>query len=54
MQFDLFDVVTIKHDIPEANLRAGQAGTIVELLAGNAYEVEFSDSWGNVITVICR
>ena len=49
MQFNLFDVVTLNEDVPELRLQAGQAGTVVELLSANAYEVEFSDKWGNVI-----
>lgn len=44
MNIKLLDVVALTGDIPEYNLRRGQIGTVVEILAnGNAFEVEFSD-----------
>jgi hypothetical protein len=44
MNIKLLDVVALTGDIPEYNLRRGQVGTVVEILAnGNAFEVEFSD-----------
>lgn len=43
----LFDIVALTVDLSEYNLRRGQVGTVVEILAnGEAYEVEFSDSEG--------
>jgi hypothetical protein len=43
----LFDSVTLASDLPEYNLRRGQVGTVVEILAeGKAFEVEFSDRDG--------
>ena len=43
----LFDSVTLTSDLPEYNLRCGQVGTVVEILAdGKAFEVEFSDRDG--------
>ena len=45
--FKLFDVVALADDLPEENLRRGQVGTIVEILAdGKAFEVEFADRYG--------
>jgi hypothetical protein len=45
--FKLFDIVALTDDLPEHNLRRGQVGTIVEILAnGNAFEIEFSDRDG--------
>ncbi len=42
----LFDSVVLS-DLPEYNLRRGQVGTVVEILAdGKAFEVEFSDRDG--------
>ena len=39
----LLDVVGLTVDLPEYNLRRGQVGTVVEVLAdGTAFEVEFS------------
>ncbi len=44
MNIKLLDVVALTGDIPEYNLRRGQVGTVVDILAnGNAFEVEFSD-----------
>jgi hypothetical protein len=43
----LFDVVALVDDLPECNLRRGQVGAVVEILAdGEAFEVEFSDREG--------
>ena len=51
--FKLFDVIALTNDLPEHNLRRGQVGTIVEILAnGNAFEVEFSDSNGRTFESI--
>ena len=44
MDIKLFDGVALTGDLPEYNLRRGQVGTVVEILAdGQAFEVEFSD-----------
>jgi hypothetical protein len=46
-RIQLLEVVALTADIPEANLRRGQVGTVVEVLAdGRAFEVEFSDREG--------
>ena len=42
----LLDVVALTTDLPQCNLRRGQVGTIVETLAPDVYEVEFSDNEG--------
>ena len=43
----LFDSVALTGDLPEYNLRRGQVGIVVEILAdGKAFEVEFSDRDG--------
>ena len=43
----LLDIVALIVDLPEHNLRRGEIGTVVELLAdGVAFEVEFSDRDG--------
>lgn len=45
----LFDVVALTADLSEDNLSKGQVGTVVEILAnGNAFEVEFSNSQGQI------
>lgn len=47
MNIKLLDVVALTDDLPEYNLRRGQVGTVVEILAGGkAFEVEFSDREG--------
>ncbi len=42
----LLDVVALTEDIPAKKLIKGQVGTIVEQLAPDMYEVEFSDLGG--------
>ena len=43
----IFDSVALTGDLPEYNLKRGQVGTVVEILAeGKAFEVEFSDRNG--------
>jgi len=37
------EVVALTNDIPEKHLRRGQVGTVVEMLAPDTAEVEFSD-----------
>jgi hypothetical protein len=41
------EVVALTKDIPEKHLRRGQVGTVVEMLATDVAEVEFSDLDGN-------
>ena len=43
-RIQLLDVVALIADIPEENLYRGQVGTVIEELAPDVYEVEFSDS----------
>ncbi len=43
---DLLTTVALLHDMPDRNLLRGQVGTIVESLAPDVYEVEFSDDEG--------
>ena len=42
----LLDVVALTKDLPDRSLSRGQVGTVVELLAPNVFEVEFSDKDG--------
>lgn len=42
----LLSPVALLEDMPERGLRRGQVGTIVEELAPDVYEVEFSDDDG--------
>ena len=43
---DLLAVVALTDDLPEFGLERGEVGTVVEFLAPEVYEVEFSDSSG--------
>lgn len=43
---NLLAVVALTEDLPTHNLCRGQVGTIVEELASEVFEVEFSDSTG--------
>lgn len=38
---ELLDTVALTHDLPAWGLRAGDVGAVVEVLAPDAYEVEF-------------
>lgn len=43
---ELLDAVALREDLPARKLRAGEVGTVVELLQDDAYEVEFCDEDG--------
>jgi hypothetical protein len=45
-EIELLSVVALMHDRPEAGLVRGQVGTVIELLAPEVFEVEFSDDSG--------
>lgn len=42
----LLDTIALLQDIPTRKLKRGEVGTVVELLARDVYEVEFSDDDG--------
>lgn len=41
MKFQVLEVVVLAHDIPDAELLAGDLGTVVELYPEGGLEVEF-------------
>ncbi|MBZ5563098.1 MAG: DUF4926 domain-containing protein [Acidobacteriia bacterium] len=41
-----FDLVALLEDLPSRGLLRGQVGTVVEALAPDVFEVEFSDNEG--------
>ena len=43
---NLLDVVALTEDLPDRGLFRGQVGTVVESLAPQVFEVEFSDDEG--------
>ena len=45
-KFELLDTVALLEDLPQRNLKKGEVGTIVEILAPDVFEVEFSDDDG--------
>ena len=51
-EIKLLDVVALTVDIPAQRLVRGQVGTVVELLAVNVYEVEFSDDNGRTYALL--
>ena len=42
----ILDVVAVTSDLPAQGLTRGQVGTVVEQLAPDTFEVEFSDAQG--------
>jgi hypothetical protein len=45
-EFEVLSVVALLEDLPKKGLLRGQVGTVVESLAPDVYEVEFSDDSG--------
>jgi len=45
-QIELLDTVALLEDLPERGLDRGEVGTVVELLAPEVFEIEFSDDEG--------
>lgn len=48
----LLDVVALLEDVPAERLRRGEVGTVVEVLAPEVYEVEFSDDEGRTYAML--
>ncbi len=51
-QIRLLDVVALTKDIPESGLLRGQAGTVVEFLGSDRFEVEFVDNDGRTYATL--
>jgi hypothetical protein len=49
---NLFNEVALTDDLPERNLQRGLVGTVVEELAPNVFEVEFSDNEGRTYAML--
>ena len=49
---ELFNVVALRRDLDEHELRRGQVGTIVEQLGEGVFEVEFSDNNGHTYATL--
>ena len=52
VKIKLLDVIALNVSLPEHNLLVGQVGTIVELLAPDVCEVEFSDDNGQTYAML--
>ena len=48
---NVFDVVALLKDRPDKGLLKGQVGTVLERLAENVFEVEFSNTKGETIAL---
>ncbi len=48
----VLDVVALLEDLPERNLSRGQVGTVVEQLAPDVFEIEFSDNEGRTYAML--
>lgn len=49
---NLLDVVALTEDLPDRGLSRGQVGTVVEGLASDVFEVEFSDDEGRTYATL--
>jgi hypothetical protein len=47
-----FAVVALMEDLPRRGLIRGQVGTVVEILAPDVFEVEFSDDEGRAYALL--
>ena len=52
MSVNTFDVVALLEDVPSKGLVRGQVGTVVEKLASNVFEIEFSDNNGRTYATL--
>ena len=48
----LLDVVALTEDLPAENLYRGQVGTVVEIVAPDAFEVEFINNQGQTYALL--
>ncbi len=51
-QVHVLDVVALTDDLPSSGLYRGQVGTVVEPLAPDVFEVEFSDISGRTYATL--
>lgn len=51
-EIKLLDVVALLEDLPTERLRRGEVGTVVEDLAPDVFEVEFSDDEGRTYEML--
>lgn len=46
------DLVVLKHDVPEYDLRVGDIGTVVHCYSAGNFEVEFVSAGGQTVAVL--
>jgi len=51
-KLDLFGLAVLTRDVPEHDLRAGDVGTVVELLDSTGVILEFRDAAGDTRAVV--
>ena len=51
-KLNFLDIVALKEPLPDHHLLLGQVGTIIELLAPDVYEVDFSDNNGQTYAML--
>ncbi len=51
-KIDLLDTVALLRDLPSRNLKRGEVGAVVEILAPDVYEVEFCDDEGQTYATL--
>lgn len=51
-RINLFDVVALTEELPDRGLHRGQVGTVVETLAPDVYEIEFTDDNGRTFATL--
>ncbi|MEK6302596.1 MAG: DUF4926 domain-containing protein [Acidobacteriota bacterium] len=51
-RINILDVVALTDELPDRGLHRGQVGTVVESLAPDVYEVEFSDDDGRAFATL--
>lgn len=50
--FNLLDTVALTNDLPTVGLRAGDVGAVIDVLAPDAYEVEFVAASGRTQALV--
>jgi hypothetical protein len=52
MKYKLLDCVALVHDLPDAGLKAGDLGAVVEVYEPDGLEVEFVKASGETLAVV--
>jgi hypothetical protein len=52
VQLKLLDIIALTENLPQHNLQRSQVGTIVEILAPNIYDIDFSNNNGQTYALL--